>query len=161
MRTLLALALLLPSLAVAQRTVILVRHAELPTGSAMAEPKRQSLTQAGFERAQRLAEVLKDANVGAVYVTDYVRTQETGEPTALQAKTKVVIVPKGEPQPFIERLRKEHANDVVLVVGHTDTIPGILKAYGAGDYKIESEDYGNIFVVVPSGQSAVLVRLRY
>src|SRR5437879_13236314 len=57
----------------AQQAVILVRHAELQ-GAAMAEPKYVPLSEAGEARAKRLASILKDAGIGAIYVTDFVRT---------------------------------------------------------------------------------------
>jgi len=37
-------------------------------------------------------------------------------------------------------------------VGHTDTLPGLIKALGvAADIKIEPQDYGNLFVVTAQG----------
>lgn len=69
------------ALANAQQGVILVRHAELQ-GAAMAEPKRLPLSEVGEARAQRLATMLKDAGIGAIYVTDFVRTNKTAEPLA-------------------------------------------------------------------------------
>jgi len=65
--------------AYAQQAVILVRHAELE-GAAMAEPKALPLSEAGEARAKRLASMLKDAGIGAIYVTDFVRTNKTAEP---------------------------------------------------------------------------------
>ena len=49
------------------------------------------------------------------------------------------------------------------MVGHTDTLPGLLKALGHPvDIKIEPQDYTNMFVVVPkSDGSSTLLRLRY
>jgi hypothetical protein len=49
------------------------------------------------------------------------------------------------------------------MVGHTDTLPGLLKAFGHPvDMKIEPEDYGNVFVVIPTaGGAPTVLRLRY
>jgi broad specificity phosphatase PhoE len=147
----------------AQQAVILVRHAELQ-GAAMAEPKHLALSEAGEARAKRLAIMLKDSDIGAIYVTDFVRTNKTGEPLARELKREVTILPKGDPEQLVDRLRKNHGNQTVLLVGHTDTLPGLLKAFGLpAEVTIEPQDYSNVFVVIPKreGSAATLVRLHY
>src|SRR5690606_25654162 len=99
-----------------QQAVILVRHAEL-AGAAMAEPKSLLLSEAGAARAQRLAAVLKDAGVAAIYVTDFARTQDTAAPLAQALGQAPVVVPKGDPQELVKRMRGEHAAQTVLLVG--------------------------------------------
>jgi broad specificity phosphatase PhoE len=152
----------LASAATAQQAVILVRHAEIP-GAPMAEPKNLPLSEAGAARARRLAGVLKDAGVGAVYVTDFVRTMETAAPIARELNKEPTVLPKGDPKELVERLRKDHASQTVLLVGHSDTLPGLIKALGhPTDIRLEPQDFGNIFVVTPKGDGAVsLLRLRY
>jgi 2,3-bisphosphoglycerate-dependent phosphoglycerate mutase len=146
----------------AQQAVILVRHAELQ-GAAMAEPKQLPLSEAGAARAQRLASMLKDAGVGAIYVTDFVRTQKTAEPLARAINKELTVLPKGDPGELVERLRKNHDGQTVLLVGHTDTLPGLLKALGHPvEIKIEPEDFANMFVVVPKREGApAFLHLRY
>lgn len=148
--------------ATAQQAVILVRHAELQ-GAAMAEPKNLPLSEACEARAKRLTSLLGDSGVGAIYVTDFVRTNKTGEPLARALNKELTVLPKGDPHELVERLRKNHGGETVLLVGHTDTLPGLLKALGHPvDIKIEPQDYGNIFVVVPKGDGApTFLRLRY
>jgi broad specificity phosphatase PhoE len=152
----------LPAAASAQQLIILVRHAELQA-AAMAGPKQVALSQAGATRAERLAGMLKDAGIDAIYVTDFVRTQKTAEPLAHELKEQPTVLPKGDPRELVARLRKEHANQKVLLVGHTDTLPGLLKALGhPANVKIDSADYGNVFVVIPKGDAPpVFARLRY
>lgn len=66
-----------------------------------------------------------------------------------------MVVPKGDPQASIERLPREHGDQTVLLVGHTDTLPGLMKALGhRADIKIEPNDYGNIFVLTPQTRGA-------
>jgi 2,3-bisphosphoglycerate-dependent phosphoglycerate mutase len=73
------------------------------------------------------------------------------------------VLPKGDPKELVERLRKDHASQTVLLVGHSDTLPGLIKALGhPADIQLEPQDFGNIFVVTPKGDGAVsLLRLRY
>jgi broad specificity phosphatase PhoE len=151
-----------PAITYGQKAVILVRHAELQ-GAAMAEPKNVALSEVGDARAKRLITILRDADIGAIYVTDFVRTNKTGEPLARELKKDLTVVPKGDPQQLVERLRKNHAGQTVLLVGHTDTLPGLLKALGHPvEVKIDAQDYSNMFVVIPKGDGApTLVHLRY
>ena len=146
----------------AQQTIILVRHAELE-GAAMAAPKYLPLSEAGEERAKRLAAMLKDSGVGAIYVTDFVRTQKTAEPLGKALNRPITVVPKGDAGELVERLREFHGQQTVLLVGHTDTLPGLLKALGhPADIKIAADDFGSLFVVVPRPTGApTLVQLRY
>jgi len=146
----------------AQQAVILVRHAEL-AGAAMAEPKQLPLSAAGEERAKRLAYILKDSRVDAIYVTDFMRTRQTAAALARELNKEPTVLPKGDPRELVERLRKEHSGQTVLLVGHTDTIPGLLKALGhSQDIKIEPQDYSNMFVVIPKSDGApTWLRLRY
>lgn len=160
---LIVIALLLVTAAArAQQTVIVVRHAELQ-GSAMAEPRELPLSEEGKARAQRLASLLQDAGVSAIYVTDFQRTNQTGQPLSYKIDRPLTVVPKGDSRDLVARMRKEHPGQTVLVVGHTDTIPGLIRALGyPSDIKIDSQDYGNLFIVAAKPDSApVLVRLHY
>ena len=150
------------SVASAQQVVMLVRHAELQ-GAAMAEPKHLPLSETGEARAKRLASMLKESGIGAIYVTDFVRTNKTAEPLAREINKELTVLPKGDAQELVQRLRKNHGNQTVLLVGHTDTLPGLLKALGHPvEIKIEADDYSNIFVVIPKSEGApTLLQLRY
>ena len=151
----LAAVLAAAGVAHAQQAVIVVRHGE------KSSEKDERLTEAGHARAGRLAVMLRDAGISAVYSTDTERTIGTVKPLADLRKLPVQIYDRIDP--MIAQIRKEHPNDVVLVAGHTGTIPDILKALGcAGEFKtIPSDEYDNLFIVVPKGERAELVRLRY
>jgi len=49
------------------------------------------------------------------------------------------------------------------LVGHTDTLPGLIKALGhPSEIEIEAQDYGNIFIVTPRADGAAgFLRLHY
>jgi broad specificity phosphatase PhoE len=163
-RTLLVAAafLALAPAAHAQQEVILVRHAELQ-GAAMADAKSLSLSPDGKARAQRLAGMLKDSGVGAIYVSEFARTMQTADPLSREIGRKQIVVPKSESPELAERLRKEQPGQVVLLVGHTDTLPGLIRALGGPqDVKIDAKDYGNIFILTPKAQGAPgFLRMRY
>jgi broad specificity phosphatase PhoE len=157
-----AVLVVFSTLVSAQQAVILVRHAELQ-GAAMAPAKDLQLSEAGEARARQLSNMLKDSGVEAIYVTDFARTSKTAELLARELKREPTVLPKGDPQELVARLRANHSGQTVLMVGHTDTLPGLLKALGhPADIRIEPQDYGNMFVVIPKGDAApILLRLRY
>lgn len=141
--------------AVAQKTVFVVRHAEKISN------EDERLTEAGKARGQRLARMLADAGIAAVYSTDTERTRGTAGPLAEARKLPVTIYDK--PKALAEKLRTEHKEDAILVVGHSNTVPKLLEALGCAEsVSIADDEYDNLFVVVPEDDGpATLVRLRY
>ena len=148
----------------AQQAVFVVRHAE------KISEQDERLTEAGRARADRLATMLKDSGIAAIYSTDTERTIGTAQPLADALGLKIRIydtAPSEGNKDFlrlVERLQSEVPPDgVVLVVGHSNTVPLILKALGcAEEVSIASGDYDNLFVVVPrKGSGATLLRLKY
>ena len=107
--------------------------------------------------------MLRDGGIDAIYVTDFLRTNKTAEPLARALGKELIVLPKGDAQELVQRLAANHAGQTVLLVGHTDTIPGLVKALGhPADIKIDAQDYGNVFVVTPrNGTAPALLRLRY
>lgn len=167
MRTLtrsLALALLglgwLPA-AAAQQAIFLVRHAEKIEESMQALDT--PLSKAGRARARLLAETLKDSGITVIYATRAVRTQDTAAPLARALGLEVKIIDQDHPHAVVERLRSRNSKDVVLIVGHSDTLPDILNELGyAPRVKIRPEEYSNLFVVIPRGDKPPSVlRLRF
>lgn len=161
-----AAVLLLAHSAAAQRAVFVVRHAEKQSE---ANEPGVPLSEAGRTRAKKLAALLKNAGVAAIYSTDTVRTLETAEPLAQALKIAVrkysLLDADGKTnlQPLAERLKAEHARDTVLVVGHSNTVPPLLKALGCPeDITIPAGQYDDLFTVVPRGDGPpVLLRLTY
>ncbi len=114
-----------PTTATTTTTFVLVRHAEkVADGS-----KDPALTPAGLARADALAARLADVPLAAVYSTAYRRTQQTAAPTAREHALAVTTYDvKESAAELTSRLRREHAGSTVLVVGHSNTIPGIAAA---------------------------------
>lgn len=124
-----ALSLLAATSAMAQ-TVYLVRHAE--KADASADPV---LSEAGRARAAALAAALAEAHPGHIFTSPLQRTRLTAEPTA--AYHSVTIEPvgfdggsAGHVAGIAERVRALPEDAVVLVVGHSNTVPLIARALG-------------------------------
>ena len=104
---------------------IIVRHAEkVPDGS-----EDPPLTAAGQSRALAIADWLADSDVVAVYSTDTLRTRQTAAPTAQSHGLQVALYDaRQSADAFAAQLRRAHPTGTVLVVGHSNTAPGIATA---------------------------------
>lgn len=143
----------------AETTVILVRHAE----KAMAPGDDPALSEAGRKRADALRRVLEKADVSAIYATQYQRTQQTVEPLAKALKIPVTKMEAAGTEKLVAQIRQKHGGETVLVAGHSNTVPEIMKALGVGQPPtIGDGDFDNLFVVTISktGPSRLL-HLQY
>jgi broad specificity phosphatase PhoE len=139
----------------AQPTIILVRHADRASLAADAP-----LSSAGFARARELARVLADANVSAIYATQFVRTQQTVAPLAKQRSLQPIIIQTGDTyaHDLIADINEHHNGETVVVAGHSDTIPKILRELGvANPPTITMTEYDDLFVFT----TPKLLILRY
>ena len=142
----------------AQKAILLVRHAEK-----VDESDDPLLAAAGKARARALARHLRSAGVKAIYVTQYRRTGLTAAPLAAAAALKPIVIHSDATRELLDRIRKDHPADVVLVVGHSDTVPELLHLLGHPEpVTIGSTEYDNLFVAVPNqGGPPTVLRLRY
>ncbi len=150
----------LPIPAYAQKLVFVVRHAERADG-AMTQMQGQAdppLSARGEARAARLAEMLGEAGISAIYVTEFRRTRDTARPLAAKLHLASEQYPSGDTDSLIRKVRSAHSDDVVLVVGHSDTVPGIIKALGGAQVTISESDYDNLFIVVPGVGTTTRIR---
>jgi broad specificity phosphatase PhoE len=154
--------LALSSAAFAQRLVYVVRHAERADGGAAAGQMQAKpdppLSAAGEARAAKLASMLADAGIGAIYATEFRRTQDTGKPLAAKLGIALTTTDTRDMNALAERLRMRHANQVVLVIGHSNTIPALIRAFGGPDLTIRDDEYDNLFVVVPATRTISRIR---
>ena len=158
-RFLLAIVALSASVVIAdaQEAIFLLRHTE-QAGPGSTNPP---LTEAGEQRAKRLAGVLKDVGIDVIFVSKTKRTAQTAE--AVEKALNVKVHPRKDSDGLIARLHTEHAHDRVLIIGHSRTVPKLLKALGYPvKVKIARLEYDSLFVIVPkSGGEPLVLRLRY
>lgn len=165
-----ALILLCPAAAFAQPSIIIVRHAERQTGEG-----DDSLSEAGRQRAERLAVMLRDAGITHVFVSDLRRTLETAQPLAKirnLSPTRMAIPAQGRGKVSASELQvratlfaisKLPRTAVVLVVGHSNTVPLFLTRLGYGpSLRIADTEFDNLFLVSPRATRAPsVIRLRF
>ncbi len=141
-------------------TFILVRHAE-KTDDGTSDP---GLTPAGVERAQRLAALLSDAEIDAVFSTQYKRTMRTVSPAASARALEVQFYQPGNPV-FVDEVLAKYPGKTVLIGGHSNTIPQLVNALiGRDEYETFPDDaYGNILIVsvVQKGEVTKVLGLHY
>ncbi len=140
-------------------TVILVRHAEKST-----TPKDDPLlTDSGKSRASHLAEMLSNAGVQAIYTSQYERTKLTAEPTAKKLNINPTVIDAAKSNEFANAIRSKNAGQVVLVVGHSNTLPEIIHALGGPEIpELDDQEYDSFFVLsVPQNGESKLLKLKF
>ena len=126
-------------------TFYLIRHAEKDRSNPDdADPE---LNQKGLGRAMHWAEILKDANIDAIYSTDYARTSMTAAPASVKYNIDVQYY---DPRALdLDQFKTDNINKNVLVVGHSNTTPQMANML-LGDEKYEALDdseNGALFII--------------
>jgi broad specificity phosphatase PhoE len=152
------------------KTVFLVRHAER-------EPDPQQdplLDQKGIARSQELARLLAPAGIKVIFTSQFTRTKQTAEPLAnklgLTATEIRLKSNPNNPKLIAEESTKEVVNKVlegpgqnVLVVGHSNSIPDVIKMLG-GDVvpTIDDRKFDDLFIVtVYAKGKAKVTNIKY
>ena len=144
--------------AVAQSVVFVVRHAEKADAGA-ADAKDPDPSHLGRARAERLAQMLRDTGITAIYASEFKRTQQTAQPTAKLLRADVGVIAAKDTAALAAKLSA--SKEPALVVGHSNTVPDIIKALGVTTpVSLSETDYDNLFVVIRQPESRLL-RLHY
>lgn len=143
--------------AAAEPTDFLARHAEKADGAA--DPKNPELSAAGQTRAELLGRMLKDAGVSAIFATEFARTRQTAEQVRRATGAAITIMAARDTGALIQRVKAAPGNSVII--GHSNTLPEIIKALGVDEpIGIADDEYDNLFIWNPNSPRG-LVRLRY
>ncbi len=148
----------------ATTTVIFVRHAE----KAATPADNPGLSPAGQRRVAELRRQLVDADVvagvDAVYATPFRRTEETARPIAEALDLPVHPYDAEDTEAIMEYIVKAHKGKIILVVGHSNTLPALIGNMGASKKvpPIADDEYDNIYIVsIPWFGKTKTIRLRY
>lgn len=112
------------------QTVVLVRHAEKADAS-----RDPVLSEAGSQRAQALASAFGTDGPELILVSPFQRTALTAAPTATAfglTPTAIGLDSGADAHvaAIVSEIRAQPADAVVLVVGHSNTVPLIARALG-------------------------------
>ncbi len=142
-----------------QTTFILVRHAEKEKVK-----DNPGLTKEGQERADKLAFMLQDVPIDAIYSTDYKRTIATATPTAESKQMKVNLYNPSDLKAAMDDMLSKHKGKTILVVGHSNSTPNFVNQI-AGPEKatpIDESIYSKLFIVKHRSQDdADVLLLRF
>jgi len=148
----------------ATTTMIFVRHAE-KAASPQDDP---GLSAAGQRRAAELARQLVDADVvagiDAIYSTPYKRTIDTAKPVADALNLPINVYDPSDNEAVLETILKNHKGKIILVVGHSNTLPTLIADLGASKKvpPIAENEYDNIYIIaIPWFGKTKTIRLRY
>ena len=152
------------------KTVFLVRHAEKED-----EPRQDPpLKKEGVARSQELARLLGGAGIKTIYTSQFTRTKLTAEPLATKlGLTATAISLKSNPsnprliaeESTAEVVNKimERPGENVLVVGHSNSVPDVIKMLG-GDVvpTIDERKFDDLFIVtVYAKGKAKVTHMKY
>jgi len=125
-------------------TIILLRHAEKADDGTKDPP----LNTAGIERSQKIAAMLKDTQVDAIFSTNYKRTRETAQPIA---EMKNLTIQSYEPRnsESMAQILESHKGKTVVMIGHSNTVPWTANyLVGKETYQnLDDNDYNDMLIV--------------
>lgn len=145
--------------------VVVVRHAEKDD-----EDKRDPpLSGTGEVRAQALAATLAAAGLDRAIATQYRRTRQTAAPAAAAAGIAVEVREVNADNAasygatLTADLRAMPAGSTILVVGHSNTVPGIVQALSgqAAEAMPETEYDRYTLVLLDADGGARVITSRY
>ncbi len=137
------------------KTLILLRHADVDD---VPDPE---LNARGQLRAEALAELLAVAGVTSIFVSPALRTQQTAAPLAAKLNLVAQVVPTWEET--VPKALSAMAGEVVVVIGHSNTIPKIIHALG-GPMSATAvlQGHEDLFITTVLGPNSVrVVHLKY
>lgn len=149
-RLALALAILAPSAAMADPGIIyLVRH-----GEKAAAGKDPALTPQGRQRAQNIATMLHRAGIKAIFSTPTLRTLETAKPLSVELSLPVQQYDAATPKALVDKVKA--LQGAVLVVGHSNTLPELVRLFGgAPGADIGDDEYDRLYQLVHGANGKV------
>ncbi len=138
----------------------LVRHAEKDTG------KNPGLTQAGLIRAGDLFRKLQKLQITDIFVSQWLRTQMTADSLRIYQHIDTIhyradltgddLISK------INSLKGKLKN--VLIIGHSNTIPSIIRRLEIKDYiidEIPDKEYDNLYRIKFKKKKAIFKQMKY
>jgi broad specificity phosphatase PhoE len=140
-----------------QGAIFIVRHAEKASSASDA-----LLSAAGHQRAQCLAQTLKDANIQAIFTPEVKRTQQTAEPLANERHISITVIPRKDQSELVQKVRAAVQSGDVLIVAQQDTLPQIVQQLGGETIPpVGDNEFDRLIIVHVNPSSSSVTTLRY
>ncbi|KLI64349.1 histidine phosphatase family protein [Aurantiacibacter marinus] len=128
-----------------EKTIFVIRHLQKEQGD---DP---SLTSEGAAAAERLAHLLADEDISAIYATRTRRAMETAAPLANMTDIAITAYDPQNPEALATPVAENEG--AVLVVGHSNTVPDLIVRFGGNSApQLTEEDYGTVFAIDSAGE---------
>ena len=139
-------------------TIMLVRHMEKDT--VQQDPP---LSEAGLERAEALGQLLQDADLDAIFSSDYLRTMQSAEAVKYYHPLDIQVYDPSELDHMVSNLEANYLGKTILIVGHSNTTPALLnRLTRTADYATFPEfAYGDLYIVNRNQHTAAVTRLHF
>jgi broad specificity phosphatase PhoE len=130
--------------------VYVMRH--LNTSAGQRDP---DLLPEGRRAAEALAGWFRENRPAAIFVTDYRRTRETVAPLATRLGLTPILYDTRDVTRLVERVRA--VRGPVLIVGHSNTVGGLIAALGGtSPGELGEGEFGDIWHIAPDGTTTRL-----
>ena len=144
-----------------KKTIIyLVRHAEKETG------KDPVLNEKGMQRSGDLMRLMLDKHVSRIYVTQYRRTQITADSLSKRMRIDTVhYTADTTGNDLVSKINeKKDWGKTILVVGHSNTIPALIRKLGVEYYivkELPETEFDNLFMITYKKHDPKLTVAKY
>ena len=115
-----------------------IRHFEKEQGN------NPHLSEQGHKTAQSLVAELKGKTLNKIYSTQYNRTLESVTPLATERGLEITIYDPAKLALLAEKIKQESN---ILVVGHSNTTPQLIRLMGGDLSDLTEQDYGQLFTL--------------
>ncbi len=149
-----------PPLANSRTRIYIVRHGEKESG------KDPGLAIAGKQRAGDLMRKLKRKHIHHIYVSQFRRTQMTGDSMRIQSGIDTIqYVADTTGEDLLNKIiAHKDQRRKILVIGHSNTIPNIIRKLGVADYPtdwIPDNEFDNLFLIRYKKHQARIIKDKY
>ena len=103
------------------------------------------------------------AGIDAVYSTPFKRSLETVQPIADALDLPINSYDAADTETVLETILKNHKGQIILVVGHSNTVPALIANLGASKNvpPIAQNEFDNIYIIsIPWFGKTKTIRLR-
>ena len=140
------IAICMFSLSACTTTYYISRHAEKLNSTS-----NTPLSTSGHARAQALKNTLSSKGIDNIYVSNYLRTQQTAQPLTTSTGISMVeydATPQGI-QNLITRLKSHGDSRQILVVNHSNYVPVIIDSLmkSPQNIYIPENEFDNLYIV--------------
>lgn len=139
-------------------SILLLRHADIDPPAGNPDP---GLNAKGLARAEQLARMLASTRISSIFTSALRRTQETAAPLAARVGLALPLPIVPPDHEFVAALRAGRYGPIVVVVGHSNTIPVLLDALAGRPLGIVIGSFDDLFVASVPLDPTQLVRIKY